>query len=142
MANKYAAFGAQFQRLISATWTAVAGISKIGDFAVMRDTIEVTTHDSTNFREYIGSLADVEEFDITMVFDHEEASHEYFRDQVTNLSNPAGETFRTVLSTTAAETWEFTAIVTKFSLSERDIEGRVEATVTFKPTGAPDFDPA
>ena len=141
MATKYAAFGAELQRLITATWTAVASVAKIGEFSLMRETIETTTHDGDGFRSYIGSLADLEEFDMTLVFDKDDVSHEYFRDQVLGLLNPTGETFRTKLSSTADEEWEFTAIITKFALSEREVDNRIEAVVTFRPTGAPDFDP-
>lgn len=139
MATKYTSFGAQLQRLIAATFTSVASIAKIGDFSIMRDTVEVTSHDGTGFKEYLATLSDLEEFDMTLLFDPDDVSHEYFRDQINDRLNPSGETFRTVLSGTASETWEFSAILTKFALSERDVDGRLEAVVTFRPTGQPDF---
>lgn len=140
---KYKSFGATVQRLISATWTDVAQIASVGDFSLMRETIETTTHDSTGgFREYIGSLRDLEEFEMTLLFDPADTTHVYFRDQVATGTNDNGEDFRTKLSGTATDVWEFTAIVSHFSLTGREIDGRLEATVTFRPTGAPDFSPA
>jgi hypothetical protein len=140
---KHTSFGADFQRLITATWTAVASVAKIGDFSVMRETVETTTHDGDGFRDHIATLADLDEFDMTLLFDPDDVSHEYFRDQVADRLNANGETFRTKLSTSVGtETWEFQAIITKFVLSERDTEGRLEAVVTFRPNAKPDFDPA
>ena len=137
---KYSAFGAQLLRLISSTYTAVAGIAKVGDFSVMRETVDCTTHDGDGFREYLATLGDTEEFDLTLLFDPADSSHEYFRDQVRNRLNSSGETFRTRLSSAATEQWEFTAIVTKFTLTEREIDGRLEAVVTFRPSGRPTFE--
>lgn len=144
--SKYTSFGAKFQRDVTATWTDIAQIQSFGDFSITKDTIECTAHDSAGqFREYIESLKDVEEFDLSLYFDPDDTHHTYLRDQAVQGTLPGGETFRTVLTGdtgVTADTWEFDAIVTGFQLTGREIEGLLEAVVTFKPTGAPDFAPA
>lgn len=140
---KYKSFGATLQRFIVDTWTDVAQVASVGDFSISREIIETTTHDSTGgFREYVGSLRDLEEFEVTLLFDKDDSSHEWFRDEATTGTNDEGSAFRTKLSGSANEVWEFTAIVAGFNLSGREIDGRLEAVLTLRPTGAPDFDPS
>lgn len=134
---KYAAFGAKLQRLVTATWTDIAGIRDISGPGLSADTVDVTTHDSTDaFREFLKTLIDAGEITFDLVWDPEEAAgQKYLLDQMITRT-PAD--FRIVFATTTSKTWQVTAFVTGFE-PNNPVEGEISASVTMKITGKPDF---
>jgi predicted secreted protein len=57
-------------------WTRVALVDDVSGPKIKRDTIDVTTHDTTNdYKQYIGSLKDAQEVTLTVVWDPNDVTH-------------------------------------------------------------------
>ena len=133
---KYAAKGAILKYENPASTFNV--IPAVGDFELdLGDTeeIDVTTHDSTgSFRETVNGFKAPSEISFPLVFDPANTHHLYLQ---TNHGATA-VTFQVILPDDGAATYEFDAIIKGFRVSA-PVDGRLEATVTVKPTGAISF---
>lgn len=133
---KYAAKGAilKYENPAS-TWNTIPAV---GDFELdLGDTeeIDVTTHDSAgSFRETVNGFKAPAEISFPLVYDPANTHHEYLR------ANHGGTAvgFQVILPDAGAATFEFEAIIKGFRVSA-PVDGRLEATVTVKPTGAITF---
>lgn len=128
---KYAAKGAIIKVEISAVATTIPAV---GDFELDlgdAEEIDVTTHDSAgSYREFVNGFKNAAEISFPIVYDPANATHEYLR------ANHAGaaQTFQIVLPDAGAATFDFDALIKGFRVSA-PVDGRLEATVTIKPTG-------
>jgi predicted secreted protein len=137
---KYAAFGAKLQYDNASTWTDIAGIRDISGPGMSADTVDVTTHDSTNnSREFLKTLIDYGEISFDVVFDPEETAGQ--AKLFAEMQATTSDSYRVVFNTTNDETWEFVAFVTGFEPSQ-PVEGEISASVTMKITGKPNFNPS
>ena len=74
MATKFAAFGAQLQYKPVSTWLVCAGVRDISGPGYSADTVDVTTHDSSDgFREHLKTLIDAGDITFDLVWDPEDA---------------------------------------------------------------------
>lgn len=130
---KYAAKGAIIKYENPASTFNV--IPAVGDFELdLGDTeeIDVTTHDSAgSYRETVNGFIAPAEISFPLVYDPADTHHAFL------LTNHGGSalTFQVILPDTGAGTFEFDAIIKGFRVSA-PVDGRLEATVSIKPTGA------
>lgn len=114
--------------------SAVAGLTSITGPTIEAETIDVTTHDSTDgFREYVGGLRDGGEVAVEGQLQDAASSNAL----LTLLSNGTiTESATIVLPTTPTQTFTFDCIVTAFEL-DAPFDGSLTFSATFKVTGKP-----
>ena len=142
MPDKYAAFGAKLQDTINSgtSWNDIAQLRDIGGPNFSADTVDVTTHDSTDrFREFLKTLIDGGEVTFDLVWDPEDAATQ--SRLLTQMYASTSASYRIVFNTTNDKTWEFVAFVTGFEPSNA-VEGEISASVTMKVTGKPNTSPS
>lgn len=129
---KYAAKGASISyENPASTWNVIPAV---GDFELdLGDTeeIDVTTHDSAgSYRETVNGFKAPAEISFPIVYDPAEADHEYLR------ANHGGtaKAFKIILPDAGNAQFAFSAIIKGFRVSA-PVDGRLEATVSVKPTG-------
>jgi predicted secreted protein len=109
-------------------------VVSVGDFELdLGDTeeIDVTTHDSSgSYRETVNGFKAPADISIPLTYQPEATSHAY----LLAAHGGTAETFRVILPDAGAQTFEFDAIVKGFRVSA-PVDGKLEATVTIKPTG-------
>jgi predicted secreted protein len=135
-----AAHGIQFKRGDGGApeaFTAIANIEDITPPAPTRDTIEVSSHSSTDkWREYIGGLRDGGELGLVLVYEADSSSQNALRD---DLETDAARNYQIVFNDGGATVWQFSGLVTGFEVAApRD--SKYTANVTIKVSGKPDFD--
>lgn len=140
MADKYAAFGAKLQYLVTATWTDIAHIRDMSGPGVSGDTTDVTTHDSDSaFREFLKTVIDPGELSFDLVYDPEDTEGQG-KLEAESVARTFDD-YRIVYNTTGAKTWQFKACVTQFEPSN-PVEGEISASVSMKLSGIIDKNPA
>lgn len=115
-------------------FTTIAEVASISGPALAQETIDVTSHDSTDgWREFIGGLLDGGEvsFDVHLIPTN--ATHDNLW---TDLSNRTLRNFQLVFPDGGATTWAFSALVTGFSTNE-PIDSQLSASVSLKISGKP-----
>lgn len=127
---KYGAYGAILKRGA----TTIAQVRDITGPGLSLDTIDVTTHDSTDaWREFIAGLKDGGEVSLDIVFDPDNASQTNFR---TDLDARTINTWSITLTDSSPAIITFSALVTEFEPSMA-VEDELSASVTLKITGEP-----
>lgn len=135
---KKSAFGTQLQRLVTATWTAIAQVKDINGPSLSGETTDVTTHDSPDaFREHLSTVRDSGEVTFDLEWDPEDAAGQKFL--LDSLADGSVNVYRLVFPTASDHTWSASGIVTKFE-PKAPVEGSIQASVSMKITGKPNFD--
>lgn len=130
---KYAAKGLTLQyENPPLTWVTVPNVGDISLNLGEADEIDVTTHDSPGgFREFIAGFKNAAEFTIPLVYDPALTTHAYLRTQMGGVAVP----FRVGLPMVSAlARFNFSGLIRGFEVGAA-VDGRLEATVTVKPTG-------
>lgn len=127
---KYGAYGAILKRGA----TTIAQVRDIGGPGVSMDTIDVTTHDSTDaWREFIAGLKDGGEVSLDLVYDPDNASQTLLR---TDLDARTVNTYSITLTDATPATITFSCLVTAFEPSAA-VEDELGLSATLKVTGEP-----
>jgi len=122
--------GAAFNRYSGSAWVALAEVSNISGPSKSRETIDVTSFDSTGgYREFIGSLRDGGEVSLNMNFTA--AAYEIMND---DFEDDDLQQYQIVLPDSAATTFEFSGLVTGLPL-EVPLDDKITANVTIKVSG-------
>jgi len=133
MSDAIAGVGAQFKRESdseSGVFSAIAEVSNIGGPELARDTIDVTSLDSTGgYREFIGGFRDGGEVSLSMNF-----TIDTYNQMKTDYESDDAHNYQVVLPDTGATTLEFAAFVTRLGLSV-PTDNKISADVTIKITG-------
>jgi len=133
MSDAIAGVGAQFKRESdseSGVFSAIAEVSNIGGPELARDTIDVTSLDSTGgYREFIGGFRDGGEVSLSMNF-----TIDTYNQMKTDYESDDTHNYQVVLPDTGATTLEFAAFVTRLGLSV-PTDNKISADVTIKITG-------
>ena len=117
---------------ISSTPTAIPSLLDFELDLGETEEIDVTTHDSTgDTREFVNGFKNPADMTIPIVFDADDTVHQYLQ----AAHGGAAEDFVLTLPNTGAATYTFSALVKGFSIAS-PVDGRQEATMTLKPTGA------
>ena len=123
--------GASFNRWDGSAWVAIANIKSIGGPSATRETVDVTTLDSSGgYREFIGSLRDGGEVALPMLFEQET-----YAIMKTDFESDTVQEYSIVLPDTNNTTLEFSGIVTGCPL-DAPLDDAVACDVTIKISGS------
>lgn len=130
MGSKYAAFGIALQRVT----TEIAGVTNISGPGLSLDTVDVTTHDTTNYwEEVVGTILRSGEVSLDLVYDPADATHKYAAGGILHDLVSRAEVAYKLIFPDATE-WSFNALVVGFEPTGA-IEGALTATARFKISG-------
>ena len=130
MSNAVAGVGTLFRRWSGSAWVNIAEINSISGPSMSRDTIDVTSLDSTGgYREFIGGFRDSGTLQLTMNF-----SQSTFELMKTDFESDTNQNYEIVLPDTATTTLEFVGLVTELPL-EITADDKITSSVTLKITG-------
>lgn len=139
MPDKYAAFGAKLQYLVSTTWTDIGGMRDLGGPGTTGETTDVTCHSSPGrARQFVKTLIDNGEISFDLVFDPEDTGGQADLEAQSVL--PTAKDYRVVFNTANAKTWQMSCYVTNFETNQ-PVEGEISASVTLKVNGVIDKNP-
>lgn len=137
MATKFSAWGAQLQigdGAMVEVFTAIAQVRDIGGPSLSLDTLDVTTHDSTDaWRDFVGGLKDGGEVSLELVYNPDSLTQIALR---TDLDGRTVRNFKLVFPDATSTTWAFAATVTGFEPSA-NVGDELSASCTLKVTGEP-----
>ena len=128
--NAVAGVGTLFRRWSGSAWVNIAEINSISGPSMSRDTIDVTSLDSTGgYREFIAGFRDPGTVQLTMNF-----STTTFALMKTDFESDTAVAYEIVLSDPTYTSLEFIGLVTELPV-EITADDKVTSTVTIKITG-------
>lgn len=113
-------------------FTTIPQVTSISALGSDRGLIDVTNLSSAA-REYKKAIVDGQEIQITGQYDPDDATHTSLRGDVDSEDTV---NFKVTLTDSPAQTWDFAAQVTNFTLSGIEIDNVLMFTATLKPSGA------
>jgi len=131
------AYGIALQRSdMAATpvFTAIGNVTAVNGPEMERDTYDVTAHDGTGWKEFIGGLKDAGEVSITLNYDP--TKHD---DLVEDFEDDVPRDYKMVFPGGIGE-WDLKLILTGFS-QEAPVDDKLSAELKFKVTGKPTIVP-
>ncbi len=134
--SKYAAFGTTLYKGTSGAGTAIAQIKTISGPELSLDTVDVTSHDSTDgWEEVVGTILRSGEVTFEIEYDPAGATHKYaagglLYDYVQKTAN----TYTLVFPDAGSTEWSFSALITGFNPG-MPVDGDLTASVKMKVTG-------
>jgi predicted secreted protein len=129
--NAISGVGTLFRRWNGSSWDNIAEVNSISGPTMSRDTIDVTSLDSTGgYREYIGGFRDGGTISLTMNFTN--ATYVVMQ---TDYEDENSHHYEIVLPDTESTSLEFVGVVTEVPL-EITADDKVTSSVTIKITGA------
>jgi predicted secreted protein len=134
MATKFAAKGTKLQINTGSSLVDIPSVESFTFGQGQTELIDVTTLDSSSYREFVNGFKDADEISAEIIYDPADTVHEYIR---TNHGGTA-KAMGVVLSDTGNATFTFNALITQVSFPV-DKDGPIRMSVTFKPTGAISF---
>lgn len=118
-------------------FTTVAEVTDISGPGLSLDTVDVTSHDSTDaWREFIATLKDAGEVTFDINYVPTNATHGATTGLLKALDMRTKKNWRLVFPDTGATTWNFSGFVTGFEPGE-PVDDALTASVTIKLTGEP-----
>jgi len=130
MSNAIAGVGTEFRRWDGANWVNIAEINSITGPTKSRDTIDVTSLDSTGgYREFIGGFRDGGTVTLPMNF-----TRDTYDLMNTDFESDALQNYEILLPDSAGTSFEFEALVTELGLAI-PADDKVTADVTLKVSG-------
>jgi len=128
--NAVAGVGTLFRRWDGSNWVNIAEINSISGPSMSRDTIDVTSLDSTGgYREFIGGFRDAGTLQLTMNF-----SRTTFDLMKTDFESDTSQNYEIVLPDGDNTTLEFVGLVTELPL-EITADDKITSSVSLKITG-------
>ncbi|MFC4494066.1 phage tail tube protein [Streptomyces ovatisporus] len=131
------AFGTQFQveSVTPGSYTTVAHVTNITPPAIERETLDVTSHGSTEgWQEFIGGLKNGGELSIELNYDP--TVHDAL---VEHMDDADPKNYKIVWPGTLGD-WTFTAVMTGFA-PEAPHDGKLTAEASFQVSGKPTLTP-
>lgn len=130
MSDAIAGVGTSFRRWSGSAWEAIAEVNSISGPSMTRDTIDVTSLDSTGgYREFITGFRDAGTVQLTMNF-----TQATFDIMKTDFEDDAAHNYEIVLPDVGTTSLEFAGLVTEVPL-EITADDKITASVTIKITG-------
>jgi len=130
MSNAVAGVGTLFRRWSGSAWVNIAEVNSISGPSMSRDTIDVTSLDSTGgYREFIGGFRDAGNLQLTMNF-----SRTTFDLMKTDFESDTTQNYEIVLPDAENTTLEFVGLVTELPL-EITADDKITSSVSLKITG-------
>jgi predicted secreted protein len=128
--NAIAGVGTLFRRWSGSAWVNIAEVNSISGPSMSRDTIDVTSLDSTGgYREFIGGFRDAGTLQLTMNFS--ESTYDLMK---TDFESDQSQNYEIVLPDAVNTSLEFVALVTELPL-EITADDKITSSVTLKITG-------
>lgn len=128
-----------FGTLLKRNGTTVAEARDITGPGMSRETVDVTTHDSTGgWREYIAGALSGGEVSFDCNFLPANATQSYAAGLIKDMVDGTLQTFTLQYTDTGTTTASFSAFVTAFT-PKAPVEGLLSASVTLKISGAVSF---
>jgi len=135
-----AAYGTQLKLGDGASpevFTVIAQVTSIGGPNLEMDALDVTAHDSTaGWREFIGGLLSGGEVSLEINYDPVGGTHDASTGLIAELEGRTISNYQLVFPDAATTTWEFTALVTRFSPSA-PVADKLTASITLQVSGQP-----
>ena len=131
------AYGIALQRsdmAVTPVFTAIGNVTAVNGPEMERDTYDVTAHDGTGWKEFIGGLKDAGEVSITLNYDP--TKHD---DLVEDFEDDVPRDYKMVFPGGIGE-WDLKLILTGFS-QEAPVDDKLSAELKFKVTGKPTIVP-
>jgi len=128
------AFGTTF------SWNSqtVAGLTAINGIEISVDTVDVTTHQSSDYyKEVLPGLIDPGEVSLEGFFDYTDTTGQ--QAMLTDLNSRTSRTAIITFPSATGTTWTFTGYVTALKIGDAGIDGAIPFSATIKPTGKPTF---
>jgi len=130
MSGAKAGVGTEFRRWSGSAWVAISEINSISGPNMSRDTIDVTSLDSTGgYREFIGGFRDGGTVQLAMNF-----LRATLDTMKTDFESDTLQNYEIVLPDTETTTLEFTGLVTELPL-EVPPDDKITMTVSIKVSG-------
>jgi predicted secreted protein len=125
-----AGVGTEFRRWDESVWETIAEVNSISGPSMTRDTIDVTSLDSTGgYREFITGFRDAGTLTLTMNF-----TRSTFNTMKEDFESDTAKNYEIVLPDDENTTLEFEGLVTELPL-EISPDDKITASVTIKITG-------
>ena len=131
MSNAFSGVGTTFRRWGGSAWSAIAEVNSISGLSMSRDTIDVTSLDSTGgYREFIAGFRDPGTVQLTMNFTG--STYDTMKD---DFEDPIPQNYEILLPSSGGNiSLEFIGLVTELPI-EIAADDKVTCTVTIKISG-------
>jgi predicted secreted protein len=130
MSNAFSGVGTLFRRWSGTAWVNIAEVNSISGPSMTRETIDVTSLDSTGgYREFIAGFRDAGTLQLTMNFTR--STYDTMKD---DFEDDSAQNYEIVLPDDENTTLEFAGLVTECPI-EIPTDDKVTSTVTIKITG-------
>jgi len=130
MSNAFAGVGTLFRRWSGSAWVNISEVNSISGPTMSRDTIDVTSLDSTGgYREFIGGFRDAGTIQLAMNF-----TRSTYETMKTDFESDDLQNYEVVLPDDENTTLEFVGLVTELPV-EITPDDKVTSTVTIKISG-------
>jgi predicted secreted protein len=138
--TKYSAYGTilEVDLLGGTAYGTIGYLDNIGGPNLARDSIDVTTHDSTSaWREFVKGLKDGGDISFDVVYDPTESTHDATTGLLADFDNEGTiPAWRLTFPDGSSTQWTFDGFLTGFSPSEPK-DDKLSASITVKVTGVP-----
>ena len=135
--NAFSGIGTIFNRWNGSAWVAIAEINSISGPSSTRETIDVTTLDSTGgYREFISNLRDAGDVSLNMNFTA--ATYELMKD---DFEDDDVQEYQIVLPDADGTTLEFEGLVTELPI-EIPLDDKISCNITIKVSGQVELNPS
>jgi predicted secreted protein len=118
------------------TFTTIAAVKSISGPSMKLDTIDITTLDSTGYRQFIATMKTGGQVQLDMLFLPADATQSYSAGVILDFHNRTLRNFKIVFSDGAATTWTFPAYVTDVA-PDASVDAALGLKVTLQISGAP-----
>ena len=130
MSDAIAGVGTSFRKWTGSAWAPIAEVNSISGPTMSRDTIDVTSLDSTGgYREFIAGFRDPGTVQLTMNFTN--ATYQIMKD---DFEDDTAQNYEIVLNDDIHTSLEFIGLVTELPI-EVPTDDKITSTVTIKITG-------
>lgn len=140
ISNAISAYGLQLKRGDGATptetFTAIAEITDLPAPPLVLDSVEVTPHNGSGWKEFVATLLEVGEFTITVNYLPGDSDFNSSGGLAADMINRTLRNFQIVYPDTGSSTLEFSAYVTGIEPTGA-VGDALQASVTFRPSGEP-----
>lgn len=120
----------------SEAFTTIAEVMDINGPNLQLATADVTSHDSSGWREHVATILDGGDVTFSINFVPTGGTHDYSTGLVKDMTDRTLRNFQLVFPDSGSTTWTFAAYITGFA-SKNPVDGALTADVALRITGQP-----